>query len=254
MTESLEDRMKRYERETNHVLTPKVPVVGRADGKGFSKFTKTLKRSAESPWNMDFVESMKEAAKAACREIQGCQLAYVQSDEISLLITDTSSERAQPYFGYKTRKLNSIVASTVSVEFYAELTGRVPELRDSRPRFDSRFWNLPEDEVVNMFIWRQQDAIRNSVQMYARHFFSHKEVDGKSVAEMKQMLIDRGSPWESLPYELRHGVLVTSKKFQEEVTFTRKGEEQTVMATRNRWVARPAPLFVGSRHTINQYL
>lgn len=254
MFESLEDRMKHYERQSNHVLTPKVPVVGRVDGKGFSKFTRQLKREADSPWNMDFVDSMVEAAKAGCEEIQGCQAAYVQSDEISYLITDTSSERAQPYFGYKTRKLNSIVASAVSVEFYASLVQRIPEQASSRPKFDARFWNLPPDEVVNMFIWRQQDAIRNSVQMYARHHFSHKALHGKSVEEMKRMLIDNGTPWESLPYELRHGVLLTKQQFREEVTFTVKGEERSTMATRNRWVPRAAPLFVGSRISISGLL
>jgi len=203
MIETLEDRMKFYEAQTSYRLRKKTPVVGRADGKGFSKFTKGLKKTAGSPWNRDFSDSMVMAAKAACEEIQGCQAAYIQSDEISFLITDTSSDNAQPYFDYKTRKLNSIIASTIALEFYVSLTDRLPELRDSRPRFDARFWNLTEDEVENMFIWRQQDAICNSVQMYARHFFSHKEVHGKSVKQMKQMLRDNDTPWEKLPKALR---------------------------------------------------
>lgn len=30
--------------------------------------------------------------------------------------------------------------------------------------FDARAFNIPEFEVVNEFIWRQQDCTRNSIQ------------------------------------------------------------------------------------------
>jgi tRNA(His) guanylyltransferase len=241
--QSLEDRMKSYETKTNYKLESKIPVVGRVDGKGFSKFTRSLKDDADSPWNVYFCDSMIDAALAACKEIQGCKAAYVQSDEISFLVTDTSSLETQPYFDYKTRKINSIVASTVSLEFYASLIQRAPKHVNARPRFDSRFWNLPEDEVVNMFIWRQRDAIRNSIQMYARHFFSHKEVDKKSTSDMMLMLKDNGTPWDSLPKDIRSGTLITKESYEEDVMFERNGVIQTVEVSRTRWVAKSAPIF-----------
>jgi len=254
MFETLEDRMKYYERETNYTLTPKVPVVGRVDGKGFSKFTRQLKLDSDSPWDGDFVAAMTVAGKAACEEIQGCQLAYIQSDEITFLVTDTASENTQSYFGYKTRKMNSIVASTVALEFYAELIFRRDDLVDSRPRFDSRFWNVTPDEVVNVFIWRQQDAMRNSVQMWARHHFSHKQVDGKSVAQMKEMLREIDADWDELPEDLQRGILLIKREFTEPVTFTVCGQEKTTMVTRKRWVAETAPLFVENKGLIAELL
>ena len=41
--------------------------------------------------------------------------------------------------------------------------------------FDSRVFNLPESEVCNYFIWRQNDATRNSIELLGREYFSAKE-------------------------------------------------------------------------------
>ena len=43
--DSLGNRMKAYESQTTGIrLIPRIPVIARLDGKGFSKFTKGLKR------------------------------------------------------------------------------------------------------------------------------------------------------------------------------------------------------------------
>lgn len=255
MFETLEDRMKFYESRSNQTLERKIPVVGRVDGKSFSKFTRGLKKAAGSPWSPDFVEAMTVAAVAGCKEIQGCQMAYVQSDEISFLVTDTATPKTEAYFGYKTRKMNSIVASTVSVEFFASLLERDPSMRDSRPRFDSRFWNVSPEEVVNTFIWRQQDAIRNSVQMLARHYFSHKDCHKKSVRELREMLRANGTPWEDIGQHLQRGITIVRREFTEEVSFTIRGEEKTQMVTRKRWVPdMEIPIFSEDRDYIGCHL
>ena len=92
---SLEDRMKEYEGSTSYSLEKKVPVIGRVDGKSFSKFTRGLKKESDSPWSSDFTEAMANAAIAGCQEIHGCKMAYFQSDEISFLVTDTTSNNTE---------------------------------------------------------------------------------------------------------------------------------------------------------------
>ena len=57
--------------------------------------------------------------------------------------------------------------------------------------FDARAFNIPMDEVKNYFIWRQQDWIRNSVQMLAQAHFSHKELHGKNQSDMHDMLNEK---------------------------------------------------------------
>ena len=55
-------------------------------------------------------------------------------------------------------------------------------------QFDARAFNLAKDEVTNYYIWRQQDAIRNAVQMVGREHFSQKELHMRSVENIKHLL------------------------------------------------------------------
>ena len=50
---------------------------------------------------------------------------------------------------------------------------------------------MPREEVVNYFIWRQQDATRNSINFIARKFFSHKELMYKTTNQVQDMLFER---------------------------------------------------------------
>jgi tRNA(His) 5'-end guanylyltransferase len=59
-----------------------MPVLLRVDGKCFSRYTKPL----EEPFDEDFIDAMNLVGHALCEEIQGAQLAFVQSDEVSVLI------------------------------------------------------------------------------------------------------------------------------------------------------------------------
>ena len=54
--------------------------------------------------------------------------------------------------------------------------------------FDARVFNVPKEEVVNYFIWRQQDAVRNSMQMLGRKYFSHKQLHKKTANDINNML------------------------------------------------------------------
>ena len=54
--------------------------------------------------------------------------------------------------------------------------------------YDSRAWVLPESEVNNYFLWRQQDATRNAIQMLGQAHFSHAQLQNKSCAKIQEML------------------------------------------------------------------
>src|SRR5690606_27401510 len=144
--------MKMYEAVTNNTLIRKIPVVGRIDGKSFSTLTKGMNQ----PWDDDLMACMRAAALAIAEEAQGCKIVYVQSDEINVLLMDDERLETQPWFGYKARKLCSIAAATATAAFCVEYSQRFPErwtaLIETNgygrlPRFDARFWNLPENEV-----------------------------------------------------------------------------------------------------------
>ena len=54
--------------------------------------------------------------------------------------------------------------------------------------FDARAFNLQKEEVNNYFVWRQQDAIKNAIQMIGRAYFSHKELENKNGKDIVDML------------------------------------------------------------------
>ena len=153
--DSLGDRMKRYEAVWKMRLVPRLPLVIRADGKAFQ----TLTRDMERPFDAEFVEHMLAVTTALCREIDGAQMAYVQSDEISVLVRDDQTLTTQPWFDKELDKIVSVSAGIASSEMSLRL-GR-------RAVFDARAFVLPPGEVANYYVWRQQDATRNSVSMGA---------------------------------------------------------------------------------------
>jgi tRNA(His) 5'-end guanylyltransferase len=73
--------------------------------------------------------------------------------------------------------------------------------------FDSRCFNIPESEVTNCFIWRQQDATRNAIQMLGQCNFSHRELQNKSCNDIQDMLmLQKGINFNDMPTEFKRGV------------------------------------------------
>lgn len=181
----LGDRIKRYEAATRHLATPKTPLIVRVDGRAFHTFT----RGMERPFDAKLILAMVGAAKEVAAGMQGFKVAYVQSDEVTFCVTDYDSLEAQGWFGYNLQKVISISAAMMSVNLIKQLG------TDELPVFDSRAFNVPIEDVVNTFLWRAKDWERNSLQMYSRAFFSHKELHGKKHSDMHEMLHKVGKNW-----------------------------------------------------------
>lgn len=63
--------------------------------------------------------------------------------------------------------------------------------------FDCRAWNMPEWDCINSIVWRQKDAIRNSVEAVGHANFSQSELYKLSVEEIKEKLLnEKGINWE----------------------------------------------------------
>lgn len=182
---SLGDRMKGYEQAARTYLTRRMPVIIRVDGKAFHSFTK----GHDKPWDLQIRDSMTEAAKYLMEEIQGAKLAYVQSDEISVLITDYDSLESEAWFNKNVLKMTSVAASMATMAFNKEyVLGKRP--REGWALFDARPFVLPKEEVCNYFIWRQQDAVRNSIQGLGQKYFSHKQLHGVNCKEIQENLFN----------------------------------------------------------------
>jgi len=224
MGDNLGDRMKgNYEKRCQTHLVRRTPVIMHLDGRAFH----TLTRGMDKPFDEWFINSMRNTALALVKDIQGAKCAYVQSDEISILITDFDRLTTAAWFDYNVQKMTSISASVASVYFTANM--------GMKGYFDSRVFNLPKEEVCNCFIWRQKDWLRNSIQMLSQHHFSHRELHGKNTSDMHEMLHTKGINWADLPDHLKNGIFI---EYKDEM-----------------WqIAKPCPIFTQERDVIEKLL
>lgn len=213
--ETLRDRMTSYENVSAGFLMRKSYTVVRVDGKSFHTYTKRFKR----PYDLDFMAAMDCAAVHLCKQASGAKLAYVQSDEISIVMTDFDQIDTQPWFGGKVQKICSVTASMATAAFNARIVAdRLskwdllgPPIAGSLDfaEFDSRVFQLPNlTEVGNYLFFRQLDARRNSISSCAQSEFSQSKLHGKSGDSMREMLHMVGKPWEEAPEGYKMGRLV----------------------------------------------
>jgi tRNA(His) 5'-end guanylyltransferase len=167
----------------------------------------------DTPFSENMHTCMLTTTKWLVANIQNCVLGYKQSDEISLLLRDWDTLETQQWFDGKVQKMVSVSASMATAAFNVEAvsTNIIPNLEyiGHLATFDSRVFTLPFAEVCNYFIWRQQDILRNSVQMLGHHHFSQKQLHGKSNEEVREMLmVDKGIDWSASPMWAQRGSVV----------------------------------------------
>lgn len=205
---SLGDRMKGYEGVSRHYLIKRMPVIIRIDGKNFHSFTKGFKK----PFDDILVKVMQDTTLELCERVEGCVMGYTQSDEISLVLCDYHKLDTEAWFGNNLWKLCSVSASIATSAFNKYFrnasigVSEKYERRIDKANFDSRAFNIPREEVCNYLIWRQKDAVRNSVQSTAQAHFSHKRLEGVACDKALDMLkAEKGVVWEEYPLHLQRG-------------------------------------------------
>ena len=198
-------RMKSYEFvETEDKFDGSLPLICRVDGRSFSKFCKRFKK----PYDENISTLMKETAKYLLKETNA-DLAYHQSDEISLLFKPIDPPKQRMFDGSKI-KLTSVISGMTSSFFMRSLIKLSQEqnidMDNVIPHFDSRLFSVPNMiEAGNYFVWRQQDAKRNSISMMAQSIFSHKSLQSKSGEEMLEMIKLSGNDYHSMPFNFKYG-------------------------------------------------
>lgn len=244
--DALGDRMKsNYENRSKTYLTRRMPCIIRLDGKAFHTFTKGFDR----PWDTILHKAMVETTKYLCENVQGCKIGYTQSDEITLLLTDFDTITTDAWFGYSVQKMCSIAASMATFAFnryfdkevkaqagldlYDRLLDTYCKAIDKGAFFDARCFSIPREEVNNCFVWRQQDATRNAIQMLGQAHFSHKQLDHKTTNQIQDMLWkEKGINFNNMPIPFKRGVCV------KRVTITKNNVE------RHAWVVdNEIPIF-----------
>lgn len=207
---SLGDRMKRYEmEEAGRSLMPNLPILARLDGRAFH----TLTRGMNKPYDQYFMICMIATMKELVNEFHAT-LGYTQSDEITLY-WENSNPFSDMLFDGRLQKWHSILASACSVEFFQQYLAYFSGRHNKPPRiqFDCRVWQVPnKQEVYHNFLWREEDAVRNSLQMAGQSEFGHKKMHKKNTANIHDMLmLERGINWNDYPVAFKRGTYVTRR-------------------------------------------
>lgn len=265
--DSLGDRMKEnYENRSKTYLVRRMPVIIRLNGKAFHTFTKGLKK----PYDEIFHDTMNATMKYLCENIQGCKLGYTQSDEITLLLTDYDTLDTAAWFDNNVQKICSISASMATMAFNKYLRENtecyfmehswdedyvlILSLAITKgAMFDSRCFNIPEDEVTNCFIWRQQDATRNAIQMLGQCNFSHNELHGRSCNDIQDMLMtQKGINFNDMPTEFKRGVCCIKEEYHiDSIVLGSEGCPIDSVSVRTRWTLdKEIPIFTQDRNYI----
>ena len=265
--DSLGDRMKQYESVSKNFLMKKNPVIIRLDGKAFHTFT----RGFEKPFDKIIETAMTETMLYLCKNIQGCVLGYTQSDEITLALCDYQNVDTDAWFEYNVQKMVSVSAAMATYAFnmvldniaadsFAEAgnqrnktTDIIMRKRNKGAFFDARAFSLPRNEVVNCFIWRQQDAIRNSIQALAQSLYSHNELQGISCNNLQdKMFTEKGVNWNDLTTYQKRGACAVKRMMKKKVTL--KDGSSTIIE-RPEWIIDlNIPIFTQDRDYINSLL
>jgi len=244
--DSLGSRMKAYEEVNLHYLTRRMPLIIRVDGKAFH--TLTRKYQFEKPFDLNFMEAMIETGKGLLNEIQGSKLAYIQSDEISILATDYENLETQSWFDKNLQKMVSVSASVATMCFNNYIHNLIK--CDSNALFDSRIFVLPKEEVCNYAIWRQKDCTRNSIQGLGQANFSHKEMSGLNNDQVQEKLFqERKINWNDFETWKKRGVCLYKKTVQKTVP----NIAEPVMRTEIE-VDWEIPIFTQDRNYVEKWL
>lgn len=210
---NLSDRIKNYEKAYDIYMPSRLPVIIRVDGKGFSKFTKSIK--ASKPFDKFFSGAMAQTMKHAAEKIEGCIFAFTQSDEITFVVENDQSYESTPWFGNRIQKITSVVSSFVTAAFNQEalnyFEGNAP-----LAYFDARVFVVPTwRECINVLIWRQNDATKNSISSATYYEVAakigkkttRKKMHGLNQKQQQELLFQEvGINWNDYPTKFKRGI------------------------------------------------
>lgn len=241
---SLGTRMKTYESVSRHTLMRRTPVILRLDGKAFHTFTKFITPEHDTslfndPFSKHLHWVMTQTMQSLCDNIQNARFGYTQSDEISILLTDWTNTNTDQWFDGNLQKITSVAASMATAYFNYYFRIIFPRI-GTLAFFDCRAFNIPREEAINCFIWRQQDASRNSIQMLGHFHFSHNQMQGKNNSQIQDMLmLEKNINWNNI------------------ATWKKRGScyhPINAIADDGGWLDEEIPIFTQDRKYIEQYI
>lgn len=236
MAETLQDKGKRLQKQRDYRIDVDKYVLVHVDGRSFSKL---IKNKFKKPFDEDFIDMMNKTAIFLCENVQGAKIAYVQSDEISLLLKKDTPE-GDIFFGGRLCKMQSIIASLATSEFNKQFIIKAIANSDSpvtdianmkMAQFDCKVWDVDTaNDAFAWFLFRNIDCVRNSKQQFVQTYLPHKVLLNHTTDEQVLMALDeKGKDWRDCSEDKKYGRIISKEEFE----YTAPDGAQYV---RTRWV------------------
>lgn len=202
----LSDRIKEFERQHETTVDTNKYLVVRLDGRNFHTYTK--KMDFKKPFDYIMIETMSYTTQYLMQNC-GADIGYTQSDEITLVFHPSHID-----FNGRVQKLVSTLASMCTIVFNRRMDFLTKDRdickyikhNNAMPTFDAMVISVDLEYVLLHLLWREQDAIRNSVNAMAYANFNKSAIHGLNQEQLKQKLRDNGTPWEELPLFQQRGI------------------------------------------------
>ncbi len=224
---TLKEKCYAYQHEANYFLDEDKYIIAHLDGRSFSKM---VKNKFEKPFDDFFIDTMNQTAIYLCKEVNGVKFAYVQSDEISLIIKK-NREESHVFFDGRVCKMQSIMASLATAKFNQLmmlneakkvkkasrlLCVTIPDLIEHAPlyQFDCKVWNVDNaNDAMAWILFRNIDCVRNSKQQTAQTWLTYNDLVRLNADQQIELLKKRkGVDWNEFENGKKFGRIV--KKVQ----------------------------------------
>lgn len=183
MSNKLSDRILLYEESTSSKIIPKLPLIFKINGKGFSNATSLL----DKPFDKSFYDCLASTMKMLCSEIEGAVLGYLYNDTIIIVSRNDNNIDTNPWFNNNVNKLVSVTASLATAHFN-KCSTHISLGLTGLPLFLSNVYAVPNiNEVINALIYYQQLNSLIAVQ-FACYYELIKHYDKQTLKKMMQGL------------------------------------------------------------------
>lgn len=189
---TLKEKCYAYQHEANYFLDEDKYIIAHIDGRSFSTM---IKNKFKRPFDPIFIDAMNRTAIWLCGQVNGCIFAYVQSDEITLIIRK-NTEKSNVFFNARVCKMQSIIASLATCKFNQimmlnslsaipscassnDILAMVKDCVENHPlyQFDCKVWNVDSaNDAMAWILFRNIDCVRNSKQQTVQTYISHNRL------------------------------------------------------------------------------
>jgi tRNA(His) guanylyltransferase len=213
--DGLGDRCKEFElAEASRRAMRGLPLLARLDGRAFHTFTRDLQR----PYELGMSTAMIETTRYLVQETMAL-VGYTQSDEITLAWFESSQSASEYLFDGRFQKLASVLAGMASARFGQLVREQLPAKVRETPHFDCRVWQVPTlADAADVFVWREDDATKNSVTMAAGAYYTDAELEGKNSSVKHDLLMKQGVNWNDYPSFFKRGTYLQRQSRERALT------------------------------------